>query len=84
MDNATKPRSLAAVVHDIRKTWAKPYFGAMPYIDAMGHLADVHDKYFHDSGRDIVIYFLANASKWRGDDARRIKAELKAMMGAAK
>lgn len=26
------------------------------------------------------IYFLANASYWKGEDARRIKAELKSMI----
>jgi hypothetical protein len=81
MTNQTKPRSLAAIAYDIRKTWAKPYFGAAPYIDAMGHLTDVNDKYFHDDGLSIVRYFLANAGTWRGDDARRIKAELKLIAG---
>ena len=81
MTNQTKPRSLAAIAYDIRKTWTKPYFGAMPYIDAMQNLTDVNDKYFHDDGLSVVRYFLANAGTWRGDDARRIKAELKAIAG---
>ena len=81
MINQTKPRSLAAIAYDIRKTWAKPYFGAMPYIEAMGNLTDVTDNYFHDTGHSVVMYFLANAGTWRGDDARRIKAELKTIVG---
>jgi hypothetical protein len=28
-----------------------------------------------------VLYFLANAGTWRGPDAKRIKAELKEMVG---
>ena len=28
----------------------------------------------------IVRYFLSNATTWRGEDARRIKAELKALL----
>jgi hypothetical protein len=30
-----------------------------------------------DDANGIILYFLANASSWRGDTARRIKAELK-------
>ena len=81
MTNQTKPRSLAAIAYDIRKTWTKPYFGAAPYIDAMSNLADVTDMYFHDTGHSVVLYFLANAKTWRGDDAKRIKAELKLIAG---
>ena len=81
MTNQTKPRSLAAIAYDIRKTWTNPYFGAAPYIDAMQHLTDVTDMYFHDTGESVVRYFLANAGNWRGDDARRIKAELKLIVG---
>ncbi len=81
MKNENKPRSLAAIAYDIRKTWAKPYFGAMPYIEAMGHLTDVSDMYFDDTGHTVVLYFLANAKTWRGDDAKRIKAELKLIAG---
>ena len=80
MTTIENTRTLAAIAYDIRKTWTRPYFGAMPYIDAMGHLADVNDKYFHDDGLSIVRYFLANAGTWRGPEARRIKAELKTMV----
>jgi hypothetical protein len=73
-------RRLATIAADIRKTWAKPYFGAVPYIAAMASLASVRDIYGMDSGESIVRYFLANAGTWRGADARRIKAELKAML----
>ena len=33
--------------------------------------------YFYDSMASVVAYFLSNATGWRGDDARRLKAELK-------
>ena len=75
-------RTLAAIARDIRKTWAKPYFGAVPYLDAMLTLGGIGDKYGSDDARSIVQYFLANANTWRGADARRIKAELKSIMGA--
>ena len=33
-----------------------------------------------DDGGSIVLYFLSNATTWRGEDARRIKAELKSLL----
>ena len=72
-------RSLFTISVDIRKDWKKPYFGAVPYINAMGSLDDITDSYGYDSGRSVVLYFLANAGTWRGDVARRIKKELKAL-----
>ena len=72
-------RSLFTISVDIRKDWQKPYFGAVPYINAMGSLDDITDNYGYDSGRSVVLYFLANAGTWRGDVARRIKKELKAL-----
>lgn len=77
-------RSLNAIATEIRNDWKKPYFGAVPYLDAMRSLASIHDNYGSDSGRSIVIYFLANANTWRGDIARRVKAELKDMLKGAK
>ena len=78
----TETRTLAAIARDIRKTWAKPYFGAVPYLDAMLTLGGIGDKYGLDDARSIVQYVLATANTWRGEDARRIKAELKSIMGA--
>jgi hypothetical protein len=72
-------RSLFTISVDIRKDWKKPYFGAVPYINAMGSLDDITDNYGYDSGRSVVLYFLANAGTWKGDVARRIKKELKAL-----
>ena len=72
-------RSLSTIAKDIRTDWKKPYFGAVPYLDAMRDLNDINDKYGFDSARSIVQYFLANAGTWRGETAKRIKAELKAM-----
>ena len=72
-------RPLYIIANDIRADWARPYFGAMPYLDAMGALDSIEDKFFEDSAKSVVLYFLANAQTWRGDTARRVKAELKAM-----
>lgn len=47
----------------------------------MATLTTMEDTYVFDDAKTIVLYFLANASTWRGEDARRIKAELKKMAG---
>jgi hypothetical protein len=73
------PRSLHVIAKDIRDNWARPNFAAMPYLEALSGLAQISDNYGYDSGRSIVAYFLSNAGTWRGPDARRIKAELKAL-----
>ena len=72
-------RPLYRIAADIRRDWTKPFFGAVPYIDAMSSLDSIDDMYYFDDARSIVLYFLANAGTWRGETAKRIKAELKAM-----
>lgn len=73
-------RPLFTIAREIKATWKKPYFGVVPYLDAMLELNRIEDKYFFDSAESVVQYFLANAGTWRGDDAKRIKAELKSML----
>ena len=73
-------RSLSAIARDIRADWKPVNYAAKPYLDAMSGLDSINDKYIYDSGRSIVLYFLSNASSWRGDKARAIKAELKALL----
>lgn len=59
------------------RDWAKPYFGAVPYLDAMRSLDSIEDAYGYDDGATVVIYFLSNAQTWRGETAKLVKAELK-------
>lgn len=73
-------RPLCDIAREIKETWPKVYFGAVPYLDAMLSLDQVTEDYYADSGKSIVLYFLSNATTWRGEDARRIKAELKAIV----
>jgi hypothetical protein len=72
-------RSIKSIAREIAADWKKPYFAAVPYLRAMHSLNSVNDTYGYDSARSVVLYFLSNASAWRGDAARRIKAELKNM-----
>ena len=74
-------RPLYEIASEIRKTWTKVSPYAEPYLEAMESLNTINDNYYFDSGKSIVLYFLSNASTWRGEDARRIKAELKEMAG---
>lgn len=73
-------RPLYTIAREIRKDWKNVSCYAAPYLNAMSCLNSVDDNYFMDSGRSIVSYFLANAGSWRGETAKRIKAELKAMV----
>jgi hypothetical protein len=69
--------SLSSIARLIRKHWAKVNFAAVPYLDAMSTLHNIADSYGYDNGKGIVRYFLSNASSFRGDVAKQIKAELK-------
>jgi len=80
-------RTLSDIARDIRTHWVdksgKPnvYFGAVPYLDAMSSMGSIDTNYGLDDGKYIVTYFLSNASTFRGEHARRIKAELKSLAG---
>ena len=73
-------RKIHEIASEILQDWKKPYFGAIPYIEAMLQLNTIHDYYYLDTAESVVIYFLANAQTWRGETAKRIKAELRAML----
>lgn len=73
-------RPVYEIAHDIRANWPKVNYAAEPYLDAMESLASPNDNFLFDSGRSVILYFLSNASTWRGAEAKRIKAELKAML----
>ena len=78
--NQSEKRSLSTIAAEIRKDWgSKVNFAAKPYLSAMAGLDSITDQYGYDDARSIVLYFLSNASSWRGDTAKRVKAELKAM-----
>lgn len=73
-------RPLYEIAKEIRSDWKKVYFGAVPYLEAMETLNGMDDKFICDDAEEIVLYFLSNAASWRGEVARRVKAELKDMM----
>lgn len=73
-------RPIYEIATEIRKDWKNVNYAAKPYLDAMSTLNSISDNYIMDSGKSIVLYFLSNASSWRGEVAKAIKAELKAMV----
>lgn len=80
--NKQNKRTFAEIAREIKQTWKNVYFGAKPYLQAMATIdsSDKNVPYMLETAEDIVIYFLANATYWRGEDAKRIKAELKSMI----
>jgi hypothetical protein len=78
---ATQARSLSTIAQEIRRDWKKVYFGAVPYLAALSSLDTINDHYGADDAKSVVLYFLSNATTWRGDTAKRVKAELKQIAG---
>jgi hypothetical protein len=73
-------RSLSSIAREIVRDWQKVNYAAKPYLSAMQTMGDIRDKYGSEDGTSVVNYFLSNASAWRGETAKRIKSELKAMV----
>lgn len=74
-------RPIWKIADEIKVKWKKVNYAAAPYLEAMEQLGSVSDNFYLDSGQEIVARFLGNANGWRGDDARRIKAELRTALG---
>ena len=74
-------RIISTIAREVESDWQeKVNFAARPYLDAMHSLREISDYYGADSAPNIIVYFLVNASTWRGDVARRVKAELNKMI----
>lgn len=84
MENANI-RPIREIARDIRADWSKigkgVNYAAKPYLDAMGSLDKISDNYYCDDAKGVVLYFLANAGSYRGEKAKALKAELKALAG---
>ena len=72
-------RPIYEIAADIRRNWAKVNYAAAPYLDAMDSINDINDMFYADTAKSVVAYFLANARAFKGEDAKRLKAELKAL-----
>jgi len=74
------PRPLYVIAADIKANWSNVNYAAKPYLDAMSELNSIDDNFYLDSAKSVVLYFLSNARAFRGEEAKRIKAELKELV----
>lgn len=72
---------MSQIAASIQNNWKNVYFGAKPYLEAMHQLHSDDAKYGVEDAKGIVIYFLSNATGWRGPIAKAVKAELKRRFG---
>ena len=75
-------RSLSEIAREIHgecntKDW---YVYAEAYVVPMMSLDSMSDRFYEDTAESVVSYALANLTSWRGENARRIKAELNGML----
>jgi len=80
----TTQRPIYQIAQEIKEDWTKVNYAAEPYLRAMFNLDMLSDYYGQDGAKSIILYFLGNSRSWRGDTARRIKAELKTIAGVKK
>jgi hypothetical protein len=71
-------RTIKQIAKDIKKDWGtKVNPAAKPFLEALLTLEKRTDMYVSETADSIILYFLANASGYRGDTAKKLKAELK-------
>lgn len=77
------PRTFSEIAKDIRKNWQNMSPAAEPYVNALAEIksSDKNARYYFEDAETQVLYFLSNAGTWRGPEAKRIKSELKSMLG---
>jgi len=78
----TNIRSLKEIAKDIKKHWQTPNHFASYWITMLETVDKLSDKvtYSLNTGKDCATKFLIHAQNWRGEEARRIKNELKQML----
>lgn len=74
-------RPLYEIADEIARDWgSKVSPAARPYVDALRRMDTVAGGYGFDTGEDVILRFLGNATGWRGEVAKRVKAELRSMV----
>lgn len=79
-DCHTPRRCPRAIAEDVARHWKNVAPAAVPYLEAMHELEDLHQGYYYDSARSVLAYFLSNAKTWKGPVARHIKREIKLLL----
>ena len=72
--------TVSEIAHAIAKDWQNisPY--AVDYLNAMKQIRSINDSYYAESAHSVILYFLANAGTYRGENARTYKALLKDLL----
>lgn len=78
-DDLYASMSLNDIGRLILREWRPINYAAKPYAEALRDMQN--GQYGLDDAKSIILYFLSNASTWRGPLARAVKAELKARAG---
>lgn len=73
---------IAREIYSLKAQWPQGQISvpANAYLGPMLSIENITDMYGCDPARDVVSYFLGNATVWKGEDARRIKKELNDML----
>jgi len=70
-------RRICEIAQDIHEEWKNIHYSALPYLQSMLFISWGTEYHCNDSAKSIILYFLANAQTFRGEQARKLKAELK-------
>lgn len=78
----TRPiREIAAEIKADFHAKGKPvYWSAAPYVQAMFSLETMQDHFYEDDAASVLTYAVSNLSTWRGETAKRVKAEINAAL----
>jgi hypothetical protein len=86
MDNTQiQNKTISEIAYFVSRDWSKRSPLHEVYLSALRgvHCVNIRDNqnnhymYGSDSAQSVVLYFLCNASAYRGDNAKMVKAELK-------
>ena len=76
-----KSRPLNEIAAEIKSDWGgRMNKASAPYVAAMETLKTIDEDYGPESAVEIVARFLTVSNAWRGQTARRVKAELDALL----
>ncbi|HEY1871417.1 MAG TPA: hypothetical protein VGG71_10175, partial [Chitinophagaceae bacterium] len=71
-----KNKTLSEIAAIIDSDWSKQgkgvNYAALPYLNSMYSLKTINDVYGCDSAKSIIIYFLGNATSWKGETAKAV------------
>ncbi len=73
-------RKISTIGKDIERHWPDASFGARPYLHAMRHLHTASDMFGLASAKTVINCFLVKADAFEGEDAQRLKDELKELL----